>query len=246
MIDWIKCPICGGDWAMVFDRDVTTTKNILRCKECNHIYATMYDIPEYSDRGEEAFNENFNFQGIYGLHDGDEYDGYVNERAEKMVAHLKLNGCSWSGGVAVEIGCMNGVVLKRLLNTGDLDGVIGFEPNQYAASAYDFIIQRGFDESNGLEPDSIDLLYSFHVVEHLPDPVKTINLAYDVLKSGGIFFMEIPFEDDDFYNPDHLHFFTVKSIKRLMHKFKSLKMTIESYTNINGIDSTVIQVSGVK
>lgn len=244
MIEWTNCPICGGDWVIVSDRDVISTKNILHCKECNHIYSTMYDIPEYSDRGEEAFKENFGFQGITSLHDCEEYDRYVNERTKKIYTHKNLNEIYKVQKNIVEIGCMNGIVLKRFQ---DADcNVVGYEPNKYAASAYDFINPRVFDENHGLEPESIDLLYSFHVFEHLPDPVKAIGIAYDVLKVGGMFFMEIPFEDDDYYNKDHLHFYTIKSIKSLFDQFMQTKMTIESYVNINGIDCTSIQVSGVK
>ena len=204
----------------------------------------MYRILDYSDRGEESFKENFGFQGITSLHDCEEYDQYVDERITKIYTHKNLNEIYSGQNNIVEIGCMNGVVLKRFKEIGC--NVVGFDPNQYAASAYDFIIPNGFDGNYGLKPESVDLLYSFHVFEHLPDPVKTIGIAYDVLKVGGMFFMEIPFEDDDYYNKDHLHFFTVKSIKRLMSRFKQTKMTIESYVNINGIDCASIQVSGVK
>jgi SAM-dependent methyltransferase len=238
------CPICGCKNSDVWGIIVPNEKNHARCRSCKHLFAIEYSQPIYSARGEEAFKENFGFQGITSLHDCEEYDQHVNDRAKKVYTHKKLNEIYHGQKNSVEIGCMNGVVLKRFQDAGC--NVVGYEPNKYAASAYEFINPRGFDENHGLEPESIDLLYSFHVFEHLPDPVKSIGIAYNVLKVGGMFFMEIPFEDDDYYNEDHLHFFTVKSIKRLFGQFMQTKITIYSYVNINGIDCTSIQVSGVK
>ncbi|QUS59988.1 bifunctional 2-polyprenyl-6-hydroxyphenol methylase/3-demethylubiquinol 3-O-methyltransferase UbiG [Synechocystis sp. PCC 7338] len=45
---------------------------------------------------------------------------------------------------------------------------------------------------NELVKDSLDCVWSSHVIEHLPKPSGLITLAYQVLKPGGILFLKCP------------------------------------------------------
>lgn len=46
--------------------------------------------------------------------------------------------------------------------------------------------------SNVIQPNSIDLAVSSHVLEHIPDDAKAINELYTVLKPGGVALLNTP------------------------------------------------------
>jgi hypothetical protein len=39
-----------------------------------------------------------------------------------------------------------------------------------------------------------------------------------MLKPGGFIILEVPFEDDELNNPDHLHFFSKRSLQIMLNK----------------------------
>jgi len=96
-------------------------------------------------------------------------------------------------GRCLEIGCGAGNFLA-LLHAAGYD-VVGIDPSTgYAAHAR----ERGLDVITGRFPEDLphaggfDLIFMFHVLEHVPDPLAMLRQVRDRLRPGGLFVLEYP------------------------------------------------------
>lgn len=58
------------------------------------------------------------------------------------------------------------------------------------------------------EDSTVDLFYASHLIEHLPDPVHTMNQAWHALKPGGLFDIIVPTTEGSaaWASPTHVSF----------------------------------------
>jgi 2-polyprenyl-3-methyl-5-hydroxy-6-metoxy-1,4-benzoquinol methylase len=98
------------------------------------------------------------------------------------------------GSHVLEIGCATGAFMAAIADRGWQ--VKGIEPSAEAA-AYARDV-RGLDvlcgtvESVPLAAASFDMIYAWHVFEHLAHPTRTLRVIRDVLKPGGILCLSMP------------------------------------------------------
>ena len=60
------------------------------------------------------------------------------------------------------------------------------------------------------ENDTVDLIFSYHTLEHIPDYLFALSEIHRVLKHGGLFLVGLPYVTLTEYhlvNPYHLHNF---------------------------------------
>ena len=64
-----------------------------------------------------------------------------------------------------------------------------------------------------IEDSSFDLIICFHVIEHLPDTVKTMEELNRITRPGGKVYIEVPHYTwfESFRHYEHKHFFCVGS-----------------------------------
>lgn len=99
-------------------------------------------------------------------------------------------------------------------------------------------MQQGKLDPNGFEPGSFDIITSFEVIEHINNPLEEINNFNKLLRIGGLVYVTTPnfnsllrYRLKDQYNvityPEHLSYYTPKTIKRLFVQrgFKKLSIT---------------------
>jgi SAM-dependent methyltransferase len=90
-----------------------------------------------------------------------------------------------------------------------IPGFINIDFDQKA----DISIDLGKDKLP-FETSSIDLIFSYHTLEHIPDYLFALSEIYRVLKPGGIFLLGVPYVTLTKYNlvnPYHLHNFNEHS-----------------------------------
>ncbi|MBI4058748.1 class I SAM-dependent methyltransferase [Candidatus Microgenomates bacterium] len=96
-------------------------------------------------------------------------------------------------GKALEVGSSTGLILSLLKESGW--EVLGIEPSHTAASN---AREKGIAtlnttfENAKLPPRSFDLVIFNHVLEHLTDPVKTLQKTNKVLRKKGLVFIDVP------------------------------------------------------
>jgi len=91
----------------------------------------------------------------------------------------------------------------------------GIEPNigysNYARDQYQANVKTG--KLADID-DKFDVITMFHVMEHIPDPVKTFKKLYDLLNEDGSLFIEVPNIESFSQSPTntffkaHIHYFS--------------------------------------
>ena len=114
----------------------------------------------------------------------------LRERAGSSVSWLQA---SW-GKRLMDVGCGNGEFLARMRSLG-WDGV-GVEPDPQAAQIgrekYGLSIHSGTLEQAALASESFDVVTMAHVIEHLRNPISTLETAKRILRSGGRIIIHTP------------------------------------------------------
>jgi 2-polyprenyl-3-methyl-5-hydroxy-6-metoxy-1,4-benzoquinol methylase len=95
----------------------------------------------------------------------------------------------------------------------------GIEPNigysNYAKDQYQANVKTGqLADVDG----KFDVITMFHVMEHIPDPIKTFKKLYDLLNEDGLLFIEVPNIESFSQSPGntffkaHIHYFSAATL----------------------------------
>jgi len=141
------------------------------------------------------------------------------------------------GNNVLDFGCGNGGFLIKALNFANLAQGVELESRvqeHYKESSIK--IWQSIEEIKSNSNEKFDLITSFHVFEHLIDPISTLKSLTSVLKKDGEIIIEVPSSDDallTLYNNEsfskftywsqHLFLFNQQTIAELVKK-SSLKL----------------------
>jgi SAM-dependent methyltransferase len=217
----LSCPSC----ACVTVQQKLYSKNscdILRCTQCGlgRAESSDFDARTY-------YTEDYFF--------GARRDGYADYRgSEPVLRHEFARTVDYirgfrRGGRLLEIGCAYGFFLEEAGRFYDVGGI------EIADGAVAFCQARGLSVIGGVAEEAtvaqfgmLDVIVLLDVIEHLPDPHGTLELCRRHLNPGGVIVITTG-DFSSFYAklagrnwrlmtpPQHLWFFTPKSIRRLSH-----------------------------
>lgn len=192
------CPACGGSSSKVVDSKYMVTK-LRRCESCSMLYRT----PTTSDGENRVFYQKKYKMGFTSeLPDDQElarllqtkfkdtiknYDPYIEILRALCPAKAKILdfGCSWGYGT------------WQIRDAGfDVSGYEISRPRCEFAQR-----KLGLDASfdvKEIEPDSFDVFFSSHVLEHVPSVLEALRLAKRLLKKDGLFISLTPNGSNDF------------------------------------------------
>ena len=138
-----------------------------------------------------------------------------------------------------DFGCGAGLFLEALKS--DCSSVFGIELQERHLSS---MRNRGIPCSSSLEDlpnNSIDCMVSFHVIEHLPDPLYILRALYRKLKPGGILILEVPHARDLLLSgpasSESFRNFTLWSQHLVLHTRRSLA----TFLSVTGFKSAEIR-----
>jgi 2-polyprenyl-3-methyl-5-hydroxy-6-metoxy-1,4-benzoquinol methylase len=227
---------CGSDQLDPF------CEHYVKCRVCGSLVCHSYD-PDLDDL--KVRNDNVDFYGreywlSHQTQDYDHPDIYQRARLdlpERALYWLKiLLKYKIPPGKALELGSAHGGFVAMMQWTGfDAVGldmspwVLGF-----AQTTFDVPMVCGPIEDQQFEPNSFDVIALMDVLEHLPDPLETMQKCVEVLKPGGILLIQTPCYRDNksyselinandpfliqFKETEHLHLFTENSVKLLFER----------------------------
>jgi SAM-dependent methyltransferase len=132
-------------------------------------------------------------------------------------------------GAILDVGCGRGIMLAGFKARGWR--VLGTQLSRTAADAARRL--RGVEvecaelTELALPPASFDVVTIFHVLEHLADPLAYLRKARELLAPGGLLVLEVPDHSGPgfralgirhlcFDHPNHLFFFTSRSLAELL------------------------------
>lgn len=142
-----------------------------------------------------------------------------------------------SGKRVLDFGCGAGDFLE--LAKEKSASVCGVELQQ---DYVDFLNQKGIPCHTSLDEiddNSIDVCVSFHVLEHLPDPITTLSLLKQKIVSGGYLIVEVPHARDFLLSGlRNLEFqkFTLWSQHLILHTRESLIR----FLSTSGFDDVIV------
>jgi len=143
-----------------------------------------------------------------------------------------------SSGKALDIGCGQGAFLQLLKRKGwECHGTELTEESASRAFRLGISVSVGEIDENRFPAHSFDLITLWHVLEHLSEPLNTLERVKRLLKKGGILAISTPNIDslqaevgrDQWFHldpPRHLYLFSPQTLGRIMDSlgFRLLKI----------------------
>ncbi|MFP6765893.1 MAG: class I SAM-dependent methyltransferase, partial [Planctomycetaceae bacterium] len=217
------CLICGHTAAQEKYTIEGVTERFVQCASCG--LGSVFPMPE------AARIESFYPAEYYGTPSA-KFEPTV-EAGVRVGARLRvqslLSGLPGDSHV-LDIGCGRGVMLRALLDLGYT--AHGVEISREAAAGVDprAHVRIAADLNNaGYSTDSMDAIILWHVLEHLPDPERTLAEIRRILKPGGRLILAVPncaswqarWAKQDWFHldlPRHLYHFSPETLSMLLHR----------------------------
>ncbi len=241
-LEKINCNFCNSDnYKIVY---VKEGYNIVQCNVCELVYVNpRLTIEAVND----LYNEDY-FTGK-GFDESVQYKNEFEENIEKTTL------MDWDAATIKElltkenplnenfklldIGCGMGLFLYKARKLGfDVEGL---ELSQYAS---EFARSKGLDVKNetidsaDLGTEKYDAIVMKEVIEHLPDPMKSLEKIFNSLKKGGLLFLttgnydcperKLRGKDWFYFMPEgHLFVFSNKTMDNYLNKvgFRNVRVT---------------------
>jgi 2-polyprenyl-3-methyl-5-hydroxy-6-metoxy-1,4-benzoquinol methylase len=187
----IACPLCGSEQAVPlsgWDRRFKRLPHV-KCGECGLIrHEFMPSDAELARYYRESYRRDYQraSTGPSGRHIAKRH-AEAAPRLERLARHVS------PGASIVDFGCGSGEFVEDAIAVGF--DARGFEPGaDYARHARD---AKGLPVENcGWQAYSVaapvDAVTSFHVFEHLLDPLAALTRVSAWLKPDGVFYVEVP------------------------------------------------------
>jgi SAM-dependent methyltransferase len=227
----VPCTICR-----MASHEVAFTVNghqILRCRRCRHLYVSPRPPME---EVEQIYGEHYFENPAMATTDDDRYYGYldyiedrpnIEMKMGEVLDHIEAGGCH---GRLLDVGCGPGFFVDLAQRRGwQAEGI---ELNKYAVACAEGLGIAGVRAGVLSDVDRPDGFYDcvtlFDVIEHVADPRSEIEQVSRMLRPGGVIVIITPNADGKFSRllgprwlemkraPEHLHFFTVDSMVRLL------------------------------
>jgi SAM-dependent methyltransferase len=217
-----RCPICGGDsgrWAAEHNG-----LSIARCADCGHGYIWPVPDPEFL---EGIYSRDDYYEGSRGSVGFSDYRSEEPARRRMFERHLdRLAALGAMSGRVLDVGCATGDFLKVARVRGW--EVLGVDPS----SARRDVEEAGIElvgttvHDARVQPESLDLVTFWDVLEHVADPVGDLAAAARLLRPGGMLALSVPDSDNLVARisgrrwfgyktaGEHLQFFTPDSLGR--------------------------------
>lgn len=200
-LEEVRCCVCGSEEGTILAsgkdyeyRTCTNTFSFKECATCGLWYLTprptIADLAAIYPSDYYSYDENEGRQKSLTQ--------YVWDRLEeeKIATFRRLLGKPDTAHV-FDLGCGSGRLLglfRRFLpSVWQVSGAeVDKSAAKIAATIDDVTVHHGLFEDLDIEPESLDFVIAQQVVEHVPDPRRTIEKAFSVLRPGGLLVLETP------------------------------------------------------
>lgn len=206
LFETIACPLCGsGSWEVVrpsrYSSSMTVddirklysassahvlTDQVVRCPSCSLVYVNPRPATELTIAGySEAVDPTFVAQNELRT-------ATFRKTLRGVLRKLGQNG--GEGRRVLDIGCAGGAFPVAARELG-FDAV-GIEPSRWMADfarrTYGLDVRDGILKPGIFPPGSFDMVTLWDVIEHVPQPSEVLDLAFELLKPGGLLLVNYP------------------------------------------------------
>jgi len=225
-----SCRICRSSAAFAGAKN---DFRLFRCSGCGFLFVDPLPQDVLA-----IYNDDY-FSGAAEGHGYTDYDRDKEPMRPVFEEYLRRMEKLGGAGRILDVGAATGYFLDIARKRGwDTAGV---EPSNFAA---DLGRKKGLDvrtgvlEDSDFAPASFDVISLWDVLEHLPDPEKTVRDLKRLLKPGGIFAFNTPDVDSMWAKgmgmnwhlivpPEHIHLFGRRSAVQLLQNcgFEPVEVT---------------------
>ena len=241
-----KCIACQEN-----NLNMNNTNKVV-CTNCNAKYINEADIPMLVGDINKIKNDIHNSQNINPKwylqeqpeHETSRWRHHLKKRkiyVETIIdKYLEENNVKKAENI-LDLGCGDGNNLSFLSKYGKKLFGSDYNFTRLKRAKYKHLSANLFlaDINNyPVSDNSFDIIFFNHVLEHIPNDNKALEVVYKILKPGGLLILGIPNEGAGWWqfayklepytlrNTDHLHFYTSKSItkKLIANEFDILEV----------------------
>lgn len=237
-----RCNLCNSENKnILFKEGVAQIHQIVQCNNCGLMYAFPLKINKQEKYWEGTKDKNIdNLKKNFEIDQNDlQHMIYQKEKIQVKDFATSIDFVEeilGRTGKALEIGSSRGFFLNELCKRGW--EVIGIEPSETRLidSPFKYKIFNQKFEDIIFPENSFDVIFLFHVIEHLLDPSEVLSKFYKILKTGGVVVIETPTYDTisfkilkhrerSLWCSGHFFFFTKNTLRRLCenNQFKIIK-----------------------
>ena len=196
-MEYVDCKLCGIDSTKfmfhVRDRNSREKRvfNLVKCKTCGLAYLNPrpnkeeineYYPPWYHSRAQKEIVD-IEKTMIWGI----PWREAMQKKAKPILRYKRE-------GRILDIGCGDGSLLMFMKGLGWETYGIDFQEgsSRYAREVLGLDVFSGRLEEVSYPKDFFDIIILFHVLEHLSDPLKTLEKVRPLLKEDGVLLIEVP------------------------------------------------------
>lgn len=253
LFETIPCPLCGQA-----DHEVrkpsrhapgVTADDLRRAYSASSAHQLLDQVVRCRGCSMQFVNPRPNPELIIESYSAAEDPKFVAQNEERIHTFEKflrrvLAEMNWPDGAGrrfLDVGCAGGASLVAARNLKFQPS--GVEPSRWMADfgrrTYNVDIQDGILEPGRFAPGTFDIITTWDVLEHVPDPNALIQLIRDLLKPGGLYVLTYPDAGSlparllgdkwPFWLSVHLLYYDRATIRRQLEKLHFEVMRIEPY-----------------
>lgn len=141
----------------------------------------------------------------------------------------------------LEIGCAEGFFLNRIIErkNGNIK-VFGVEPSKRYLETARHLLPKGYFYGHMLDmvdfgKERFDLVVLRHVLEHVPLPIRNLDIISELLTPSGALYVEVPDTEkatpsvSHFFHHEHLSYFTVETLSTAFARAGFKELHIEQF-----------------
>lgn len=221
----MKCNICLNSTKVIFtsnmDLSVSSDAKIVnsgiilyQCTSCNHILKKQYD---QIDTIYDEYKSNDLIEGLDQIKFIQDIPTFRTDVIlEKIISKIK------DKNNLLDVGTGTGVFLQSCNKYTDLD-LSAFDLNDsYKKNILDIQNVNNFYTNNISDiKENFDIISLIHVIEHIQDPIKFLNILKSKLTINGFLLVQVPYilkNKNDALVYDHLSHFTKNTISFMLKK----------------------------
>ena len=235
------CKLCeASDSTLYLEKDGF---QVFKCSTCSVVYLNLAsDISGLAD----FYSDNYFQSGVdnRGYESYQDCEVYLTQSFKRRLKELTRYVPS---GRVLDVGCSYGFFLDCL---GENYESYGMDISEHAISIaqkkHGLNVKQGVLEKGTFPPKHFSLISMWDVIEHLPEPKRTLEILHANLKDDGVIVLVTGNVDSilakvsgkkwHLYTlPEHLWFFSAETLSALLEKcgFKVIELKIEwSYYSI--------------
>ena len=190
----VNCNLCGRDDTEIYHRErlpyfeELLDFTIVRCRHCGLVYTN----PRLVDHNAAYLYASSEDTSVIESHA--QAKRPIWERALNEILHWQKRAGTSRAETLLDIGCGHGHFLNGARKQGF--SVLGIEPAEvparYAKEVFQLPVMQGEVSRIELEPESIDVITMWDVIEHVSDPKSVLQHCSRWLKPGGIMALRFP------------------------------------------------------